>query len=145
MNSWWEIGKPLLLAYGSMVSIPRQDTFQQGFSPDCRRSRLRYGFLVTQIKAQRAAQRSVDVTLSTLRMEKLRQRMITWPALCVQLESVSPNSSCKVHLWKCILHKKKRNFKGMFSISERREVSEREKTRIPGFICKRLLAWVIHI
>lgn len=40
-------------------TIPRQDTFQQGFPPDCRGSRLHYGFLVTQNKAQRAAQRRV--------------------------------------------------------------------------------------
>lgn len=33
-------------------SIPRQDTFQQGFPPDSRRSRLQYGFLVTQNKVQ---------------------------------------------------------------------------------------------
>lgn len=60
--------------------------------------------------------------------------------------------SCKVHLLGCILHKKKWNFKGRFSISESTETSQRVKTRIPGFICKRIraflnrpLVWVIHI
>lgn len=59
---------------------------------------------------------------------------------------------CKVHLSECILHKKKWNFKGRFSISESADASEREKTRTPGFICKRNgallnrpLVWVIHI
>ena len=48
--------------------------------------------LVTLNKAQKAAYRRVDVTLSALQTGKPRQRMMTCPAQCVQLEPVSPNA-----------------------------------------------------
>lgn len=125
-------------------SIPRQDTFQQGFPPDCRRSRLHHSPLVTQNKVQRAAQRRVGITVLAFHVGKSRLRMITWPILCVQLDQYLPIPAARFTC-ESILYKKKRNFKDIISIFERKEISERVKTRIPGFTCKRHLAWVIHI